>query len=629
MAKKKLTPIKSSTNDRNELLDQAHDHVKSSKDYLATRRNEWDELEAMLIAKLRDDISTSASSKVFDPRLSTIVYERSARVMAQLPKGKAYATSKDDLGKTVLMNLLLDYYTKNANEQRRFVTKLRMLDLYSLVYGSMFALVPWRVNPSSNYVGPELTILGIRDALPQPNRSLPDADWFVSRNIVSWHWLREQAKNAPETWNIAGLESEVGGGDIEYQADQDARSEVDREYYPTVVSDIAFPQIETYTEYRKDKWVTWTPRRVSSKTSRPYILRIVENPYPNGMLPVVVKDAFPLLNSPVGIGEFARGKTLQYAINSLINLYLDGVKFSIFPPLHINPDGVVPSSIKWGAGEKWFMNHPNVDVQPMNLSPQGLDTFESTYSFLVNSLTNQSGTTDVMTQSTAAFTLGKTPAAVQARAMQQSARDEWDKFMMDETIQNIYERWIALTLEKQEMAVEMRLFSDEIKDIEKTYPDVTEMFESGRRGKVTISRKMLDDKYDFILEPGSTYRVDEQAEKDKVTQVLKAVIENPQIVEAVRAQGKDIDIAELFKRWLASNVKDWDKIIISQPQQGAQQGVPQEQLPQEQMQQEISQEMPQQPQQEVPMEMPQFSDPEIAQVAQEMMARMGGVPPVQ
>jgi len=618
MPKKKLKVIDVTTKDADKLLDQAHDHVKSSKDYMAKRREEWDELEAMLIVKLRDDLSASASSKVFDPRLSTVVYERSARVMAQLPKGKAYATSKDDIGKTILMNLLLDYYTKNANEGRRFVTKLRLMDLYSLVYGSMFALVPWRVDARRNYMGPELTLLGIRDSLPQPNKTVNDADWFVSRNVVTLQWLQEQAKNAPDVWkNVGELSKDIGAGDTEFQSDKDTRSEIDLEYYPTVVSDVVFPQVETYTEYHKDKWITWTPRRVNSKTSKPYILRVVETPYPNGMLPVVVKDAFPLLNSPIGIGEFARGKTLQYAINSLINLYLDGVKFSIFPPLHINPDGVVPSSLKWGAGEKWFMNNPNRDVQPMIISPQGLNTFESTYSFLVNSMTNQSGTTDVMTQQTAAFTLGKTPAAVQARQMQQSARDEWDKFMMDETISEIYERWIALTVEKQETAVELRLFGSEIEDLKQTYPEVTEMFDSGKRGKVSVSRNMLDEKYDFVLEPGSTYMVDEQAEKDKVTQVLKAVIENPQIVEAVRAQGKDVNIAELFKRWLATNIKDYDKIIIDQQ-------------PTMEQPQGMSQEMPQQVPQEMPQgdlgNIPQFNDPEIQQIVEQVTAMMGGVP---
>jgi len=158
------------------LLDSVQQHFADSKKWLGDRREEWDELEAILIGQNKESLGTK--SRVFDPKLSTAVYERSARVMGQSPKGKAYATSKDDIGKTLLMNLLLDYYTKRANEQRRFVTKLRLMDLYSLVYGTMFAIVPWRVDKRRGYIGPEINLLPMRNSFPQPGVSLFDADWF-------------------------------------------------------------------------------------------------------------------------------------------------------------------------------------------------------------------------------------------------------------------------------------------------------------------------------------------------------------------------------------------------------------------------------------------------------------------
>lgn len=638
MAKKKpKTNTRVSSSEQQTLLDQVQDHLKNAKDWVATRRDEWSELEAMLIVKLRDDLSNTTSSKVFDPRLSTLVYSMSGRIMSNDPQGKAYANSEDDVGKTILMNLLLDYYTKNANEQRRFKTKLRLLDLYSLVYGSMFALVPWRVN-EEGYIGPELTVLEIRDSFPQPSKTVQDADWFMSRNVVSLNWLKKQAAISPDVWkNIDLLEEEMtSGGDEGSMVDESTRSEIDETYYPTIVSDIAFPQVETYTEYRKEDatWITWTPRRANRNTSQPYVLRVVKDAYPDGMLPVVSKDSFPLLNSPIGIGEFARGKTLQYAINSLINLYLDGVKFSIFPPLHIDPNNVVPSSIKWGAGERWFMNNPNRDVQPMNISPQGLNTFQSTYSFLTNALTNQFQSSDTLQAESSEFSLGKTPAAIKARKMMESARDDWDLHMMDETIQNIYERWIALTIDKQEIDVQLRLFRDEIEEIEKVHPDVTEMFKSGRRGQVTINKNQLDEDYDFVLEQGSTYRINPDIEMEQITEILRAVIENPQFIEAVRSKGKDIDIAELFKRWVKGKIKDWDNIIVELPVEEPQ-GMEQEtQIPEAMMagqQQQMPQQQMSEMQQGVPQQqgMPQFNDPEIAQMVEQARSMMGEIPRVQ
>jgi hypothetical protein len=610
------------------LLEEVQEHVQDSSSWLETRRKEWDDLESMLIVSLDDDLSKTTRSKVYDPRLSTIVFERAARVMAQNPKGKAFAQSKDDIGKNMLMNLLLDYYAKNANEQFPFLVKLRIWDLYSLVYGSMFALVPWRVSEATNYIGPELLILPIRDCYPQPSiRNIDDSSWFDVRTVTSLEWLKQQDDGV---WmNIDRLEADMKDdeGDAKTPNRDERESFVQRTYYPGAFGDVAFPKVELFTEYRHDSWITWTPQRVDSKTSRPYILRVVKEPYPDWKLPIVPKHAFPLIDSPIGLGEFARGKTLQYAINSLWNLYLDGVKYSIFPPLHINADNVVPSSIKWGAGEFWFMNNPNRDVQPMKLDPQGMNTFHSTFGALVAAVESQAGTTSISESANVQSALGKTPEAIKFIAKRESARDEWDRVMMEEAIKGVYERWISLNVSNMEANVEMRLFGEEIEDIKQHYPDVAEMFDSGKRGSVKFNKKHIDDRYDFVLEAGSTYKPNIEQEQNNITMVLKAVLENPPIIEALRAKNKEIDLAELFKRWMvAGGIKDWDKVIIETPVEKEKLPLPEEQ------------EMPMPPEGQpmgpptgpqagpvAPMgpEMGMFKDAEIAAAAQQVI---GGIP---
>jgi len=331
------------------------------------------------------------------------------------------------------------------------------------------------------------------------------------------------------------------------------------------------------------------------------------------------------MNCPIGIGEFARGKSLQYAINSLINMYMEGVKFSIFPPLHMNPDNIVKSSIKWGPGNFWFMDNPNVDIQPMNVNPRGLDTFQSTYSFLSNALTNQSGSSEVMTARNADFSLGKTPRAIENRIFNQQARDEWDLFMMDETLQDLYERWIALIADKQEKNVKIRLFSEEIKDIQEVYPDVVEMFDSGKRGVLSVKKGSLDSRYDFVLEPGSTYRADPEEEQEKVTSVLKSILENPSIGEMLEANGQELNMGELLKRWLKTNIRDWDKIIVDKKPEAPEMGaLPKEEISMEQ----TSHQMPMQPPigQISPQEGMGISDPQIQQLVQEVLGGQGGIP---
>lgn len=635
MAKPKLRKIDNKVSEVSSILDEVQDHYKESDQWISKIRETWDDKESMLLGIPEDGMTAQSNSKIFDPRLSTIVFERAARVMSQNPKGKAYAKTKNDIGKNMLMNLLLNHYRKEANEQYSHLVKLRLLDLYSLVYGTMFALVPWRVNPRSGYIGPELVLINIRDAFPQPGvRNLDEADYFNVRTMTSAKWLEQQDGSV---WDMDAIKSLVfelkeqkSTGDTN-NGDSNKTSYLERALYPTNYGDVVYPKVELYTEYRDDKWITWSPQRINQKTSKPHVLRVVENPYPDGMLPIIAKHAFPLIDSPIGLGEFERGKSLQFAINSLVNMYMDGVKYSIFPPLAINAENVVPSSIKWGPGEKWFMNQPNVDLQPVELSPRGLDTFNSTYGYLLSALQNQAGTSDVSTSQNVESTLGKTPQALRLQASKEGSRDEWDRFMMEESIKDIYKRWVALSVDKMEGNVAVGLFEDEINEISQTHPDITEVFESGR-GQVKINKKLIAAKYDYELEAGSTVKPDLEGEQNNLTSIMTAVIENPNIIQIMREKGKDIDFVELFKRWIISaRIKDWDKIVtdfVNPESPIAPNTVPTS--PEEQVQPNmVPEDMEEYPQEQMPMPESEgnFQDPDIAALASQLMGSLEGIPP--
>ena len=545
------------------LRDDLGKHASDSETFLSTLRSGWDEKEAILICKLKDDISTEGSvkSQVFDPRLSTIVFERAARVMAQNPIGKAYAISKNDYGKSKLMNLLLRYYSKNANYWHPLVVKLRMLDLYSLVYGTMFALVPWIVDSRRDHVGPEVIPLPIRSCFPQPNAtSLSDSDWFQVSSMKNIKWLKYQESLSDKWKNIDKLEGLVLGESGEGSGDSKPaiqESYVETEWYGHQPTDSAFPKVELRTEYRRDRWITFAPSYDN------LIVRDIENPYDNNELPIVAKYAWPLMESIIGLGEFERGKTLQYSINSLINLYMDAVKYSIFPPVHINPKAVIRSTIKWGPGERWLMKRPGEDVKQMRLSPQGLSTFQSTYGFLISALMNQAGTTEISSPSSTQPTMGRTPQAIRMMASRESARDEWDRTMMEETLKQVYMKWITMIVKKISRKVVTRIFGPEIKEIAKENKDLVEFFDKKKKqGVVRIGKSDIEAKYDFEIDTGSTMKPDTEGEQQNISAILAMVLKNPVIIDAIRAKGKDLDIGELFKRWIISGgIKDWERII--------------------------------------------------------------------
>jgi len=556
------------TKDRR-LREELGSHAADSETWLSTLRDGWDEKEAMLICKLEDSISKEGNvhSQVFDPRLSTIVFERAARVMARNPGGKVFALSKDDLGKSKLMNLLLKYYQKNANSWHSMVVKSRMLDLYSMVYGTMFALVPWNVDTQRNYIGPEMLPLPIRSCYPQPSAtSISNSDWFQVSSMKTIDWFKQQAKLSDKWKNIDTLIEKVLGGEKRGSGDIKPSTQntyVETEWYgSSSYSDLSFPKVELRTEYRKNQWITFAPAYDN------LIVRDIKNPYGNGELPIVAKHAWPLMDSIIGLGEFERGKTLQLAVNSLINLYLDGVKYSLFPPVHINPKNVIDTTIKWGPGEKWLMKNPMVDVRQMRLSPQGLSTFQSTYGFLIGALMNQAGTTEVSSPASTSPAMGKTPQAIRMMAGRESARDEWDRTMMEDTLQQVYSKWITMTVKKMEKKVVTRVFGAEAKEIAKNNKDVVEFYDKRNKyATVNISKKSIDAKYDFEIETGSIMRPDLEGEQQNIGAILAMVLKNPMILESIRAKEKDLDIGELFKRWMiAGGIKDYDRIIIESPE---------------------------------------------------------------
>jgi hypothetical protein len=562
---------------RKRLQDQLGRHLSESKDKFQTLRDGFEDKEAMLVCALEDDISKDddRKSQVFDPRLSTIVFERAARVMAQNPKGKAYPVSSNDVGKSKFMNLLLDYYTANANTWHSMIVKLRIMDIYSMVYGSMFALVPWTVNRRSNYVGPDFIPLPIRSCYPQPGAtSIKDSDWFQVSSMKGLDWLKKQ--RGKKGWideNINMVISQVQGnkqkGEVEGDVKEDyQRSYVEKEWYPESGGDSAFPKIWLQTEYRLNDWYVFAPKYGN------LLLRESRNPYNNQELPIVAKNAFPLMDSIIGLGEFERGKTLQLAINSLINLYLDGVKYSIFPPIHVDPNSVIQSTIQWGPGSKWLMKNPGRDVKHMRLSPLGLQTFQSTYGFMVSALLNA----------------------------KEGSRDEWDRIMMEDTIKDVYSKWVSMIIAKQNKKVSVRLFGDEAKKLAEDHPDIVGYFSDAGYGVANIGKEQLSKKYDFILESGTTLKKDPDAEKNDLIDLFGMLIKSPQTLQMIQQSGKNVDMGELFKRIVGSTIKDVDKVVTdATPGRGAAPGQP-------------------------PPEMGNFEDEDITRAGQQIQGMMGGIP---
>jgi hypothetical protein len=522
----------------------------------------WDQAEELLHGQLRDKISTGSKSQVFDPKLSTLALERSFRVMAQLPMGKVRGISKNDIGDSMLKNLLLEKYVlPNANAQFDFLTKMRMVDLYSNVYGNFFTLIDWDVRPNG-YVGPDVWLLNIRDVFPQVGAvSLDDSDYVIVRTwkpLSYFERLKKQDgfKNIPEILKL--LKSKTGSKQNRTSESMSKREESE---YPQEQPAKNKGYFEVLTRFERDRWVDICVDADGLE------FRDIKSPHDDHDLPVKCKYSIPLLDDFMGMSDFERGGSMQRTVNSIWNLYLDGVKMSIFPPVLVNKDNIAAmSSISMTAAAKWLVrNQINNSAQPLSLSPQGTNTFNNVYRVATASLLNMFGTTDTATTAEVDPGSGKTPQALKMQSQRENTRDNADRFYMEQYLGQVMKKMCNLLSKKQSSAITVRLFKDEMEQISRSYPEIAESYDE--QSSKLVVKKGGSGLYDYEIVSGSTYQADERQQQENLSLLMQMYqqAQTPQgnlLVEQLKADGYTLKFGELFKRLVSkSGIQDWDKIL--------------------------------------------------------------------
>ena len=81
---------------------------------------------------------------------------------------------------------------------------------------------------------------------------------------------------------------------------------------------------------------------------------------------------------------------------------------------------------------------------------------------------------------------GKTPQALKQMAMREGARDNFDRFMLEKTMEQVTDRFVDLIAKKQEKPIKLQLLAKELEEVSKIYPDAVQMFESNNMGEVIV-----------------------------------------------------------------------------------------------------------------------------------------------
>lgn len=530
-----------------------------SSDYEAIKpiHDEFEEKENMILGTPKDSISQNETvSTVQDPTLLSAVIKQNNSVMAQMPTGKVTALSLKNRGKSLFMDLILhEHVLPHAKTQYDPYVKLWLLSFYRKVYGSFGVMVDYNVG--KKYVGPDFTLIPARSIIPQAGRTtIEGSDHVFVRSKVTRGWLESRNK---DIWKNIDKVLEVPHG-----LDDSAQKTANEQNYQRTGNKNEF---ELITKYEGDRWVTF------SKDAQ-VVLRDFGNPQKNDEIPVVMCHAYPLMDRFFGLGEFERGKTLHYALSSLINLYLDGVKMSIFPPLKVDPTSVADwNSFNLGPGSVWLMNAGQLNgIEQMQFSPQGLNTFQSTYSFLKGAVLTLTNTTDTSVSEGTDPGFGKTPQALKMQAMTEGMKTQFDRRMLEIATEDIFDKMIDLIAKRQEEPIELYLHEEDLKKVEEVAPDVVEMFETGNMGRVVVKpQDIANCEYRYEIDAGSTVKKDEIIENQTLSELISLISKIPGSMEQVMQMGgfkignSFVDFGELMKRWvISSGIQDWDKIIQEQ-----------------------------------------------------------------
>lgn len=522
----------------------------------------WDEFENIFYGILQDRVSNTTNSRVFDHKVSTMILESEARVMSSTGTGKVKGISKNDVGGSLLMNLILDkYIVPNANSQFPLLVKHRLMHRASKIYGNSFAMVDWVVR-KNGYVGPDLFLLNIRDVFPQVGAvSIDDSDHIIVRTyrpLSFFEGLKKQNGYRNIDKIVTALKK-TGGNKNNRDDDQVSRREAQNDPYSSVGRKDGYYEI--LMQFERDRWSYAVPQADFE------ILRDGENPNDDGELPIVNKYGIPLQDDFMALGDSERARSMQYAVNSSWNLALDSAKMSLHPISIINKDAVVKSSIRRQAGANWLVrgNINNV-ARSLELSPQGLQTHSAIYNLANASLLNMFGTTDTSVSTSTDASFGKTPEALKQQAARENARDAWDKFYVDMYITQVNKKFVNMMSKKQSSSVEIRMFEPEIQKLSAQYPEIAEMYDE-KSGKLKINKSRTGSVlYDYEQMPGSTFATDQQLQLENL-QGMFAYLSSPQtgpyVEERLKQEGTTINFTKLLTDIVSKNIDTWDEIVVT------------------------------------------------------------------
>ena len=559
---------------------------------------------------------------LFDPRVFTFIIEKNSRLFANKLRGKLLPREGGDVLAAHINNELLNFQWDQADHNGTMLDKWQMMDLNTRKYGGAFSICKWRYEVDSKgkvvFDGPEMKVLANRDCLPDPAAtSIESCNWFQAREYITLQELEnvnDQSREKPVYKNLDRLREMLSskstkGGDtrsVNWLSRNRTISGLTEDPHG---QDEVFKTVEIVTEYRRDKWYTFSPKHG-------IMLREIDNPYGNYEIPIVLLRYFRIDDDLYGLSEIEPVKSLQKAINALLCQYVDEINQKLYSPIAIGPN-VKQYTLEWGKGARWQMNNPLTDFKLVESQSNAAQFFNNTYSMLVSSMMNAIGETSLGVSNVGPFQKEKTATEVKQIVQQRNARDASNQNSLAEAIERQMMLWHQMNqkmlftdpkkrsyvirivgkdaiqyfrergLDKYGLTDEASMFLQEnsshnTSDFETPlFPvntgdgkeaNVVPKFsyeKLGQMGKLIVEPEDLEGNFDFIADVESmalNSGKDEQAGRD---QAMKTILTSPNALQLLQQENVKPKFKQLLIAWLIDNgFKDAEQYFESADQGG-------------------------------------------------------------
>lgn len=518
-------------------------HAETVKTNIITKGFTWDERERLLYGEYLDTASAEGKNKFRQStgELTTMLIDASNRIMAQIPTGKFKAVVDETLEQVITANLLYhEYIVPNANKGGDFLTKCRMMNMFSGMYGTSVALVEYV--EGEHYTGSDFTVINPRRVYPQPGKYVvADMDWIYIETPVSKAFLEEKKKNS--AWRIEALKTM-----LESNADNTKGGD----NYTVTERDSETSAKEYMLRHRFDKDGTWTIYNPSNKE----ILLQLENYFP--CIPVVIKRSIPVLDKFWCLCMFDRGETSQKNLDTFTEKFLEIVARKAQPITIVDPMSMVMSTVSYDSSF-WFAKEGKTqEPRILDISPEGLiSSFQGVQQTLKTNLMSIGATTDTSISKKDDVMFGRTPEALKMQGARESARDAQDRYMQERFMEDLAQMMIKVSVHRGLEEARVPHLQEALKKIADQYGE-----ESIQNFGETIKLEDLQNAtLRYEVDEGSTMQKSDAGEKTLM--LLSEIAQNPEIMESLKEKGQSINWGEVIKRVaIDRGLTDWEKIIV-------------------------------------------------------------------